>query len=269
MWCEGIAEAQRRLPTQVEWFSALKDVQLRSTGEIAHGIFIAEGEVVIRRAHAAGYRLLALLAEHRWIDPLRDLIDDTVDVIAEIPERMTEITGYHVHRGALAAFQRRDLPSPVDLLSRSRRCVFIEGMVNHTNVGAIFRSAAAMRMDAVLVDRHCADPLYRRAIRTSMGTVFQVPWTRADLSELDLRDAGPLCVVALTPDPDAQDIRSIDWGSISRLALIIGTEGSGLSPAALGRADVKVTIPMSGGIDSLNAAAAAAVASFEIMRSVR
>lgn len=264
MWCEGISEAQRLLPDQVGWFSALTDVQLRSNTEIRHGIFIAEGEVVIRRAHAAGYRLLAVLAERRWIEPLADLIDSDVDVITELPDRMSEITGYHVHRGALAAFARRDLPEVRDLLRDAQRIVFIEGMVNHTNVGAIFRSAAAMRIDAILVDAQCADPLYRRAIRTSMGTVFQVPWTRGELS--DLVAEASMSLVALTPAQDAQDIRHVDWERIPRLALIIGTEGAGLSSEAVARADLSVTIAMSGGVDSLNAAAATAVACHEIMR---
>ena len=264
MWCENIEAARTALPTELGWFTSLTDVHLRTATEVKSGVFLAEGEVVIRRAHAAGYRLLAVMAEPRWIAPLADLLTDEVSVITDSPAAMTEITGYHVHRGALAAYQRRPSDSAELILATATRTLFIEGMVNHTNVGSIFRSAAAMRMDAVLLDRQCADPLYRRAIRTSMGTVFQLPWGRTELSHL--REVADLTMVALTPSVDARDIREVEWESISRLTLMVGTEGQGLSKAAMDAADFAVTIPMAGGVDSLNAAAATAVACHEIMR---
>jgi tRNA G18 (ribose-2'-O)-methylase SpoU len=260
---ESIADAGARHPDVLEWFTALKDVALRTSTEPEHGIFIAEGETVIRRAHAAGYRLLAVLAEPRWIDLLGDLLTDDVIVMTDSPVNLAELTGYHVHRGALAAFARRPLPEPEDVLSGARRALFIEGMVNHTNVGAIFRSAAAMRMDAIIVDSRCADPLYRRAIRTSMGTVFQMPWTRGTQGNLT-----GFTTVALMADPQARDIRSVDWAAIPRIALLVGTEGSGLAAETFSTADFRVVIPMNEGIDSLNAASATAVACYEITRSL-
>lgn len=263
MRCESIDEAVRLAPSNLTWFTALKDVALRTSTEAEHGIFIAEGEVVIRRAAAAGYPLLTILSEPRWADLLDDLATPDTVVIRDSAERLSQLTGYHVHRGALAAFARLPLPSPADILRESRRIVFIEGMVNHTNVGAIFRSAAAMRMDAIIVDSQCADPLYRRAIRTSMGTVFQLPWTRG--SVVDLRD---FTTVALVADPDADDLREVAWSEMDRVALLVGTEGEGLSKATMEGTDRRVVIPMNAGIDSLNAAAATAVACYEIARSL-
>jgi tRNA G18 (ribose-2'-O)-methylase SpoU len=267
MRLDGIEQARANAPHVLGWFEALKDVQLRTGAEIEHGIFIGEGEVVIRRSIAAGYPLLALLAEPRWLDSLADVVEPETVVIAESVEELSQLTGYHVHRGALAAFGRRPLAPASEILAMATRVLFIEGMVNHTNVGAIFRSAAAMRMDAILVDHQCADPLYRRAIRTSMGTVFQLPWTRATLNEIC--QAETFEKVALTPSADADDIRSIDWPSVDRLILMIGTEGDGLSSAALAASDRRVVIPMNPGIDSLNAAAAAAVACYEISRGAK
>jgi tRNA G18 (ribose-2'-O)-methylase SpoU len=267
MRLESLEDARAQAPHVLGWFEALKDVQLRTGAEREHGIFIGEGEVVIRRSIAAGYPLLALLAEPRWLDSLADVITADTVVISERVDRLSQLTGYHVHRGALAAFGRRPLLPVAEILHTANRVLFIEGMVNHTNVGAIFRSAAAMRMDAILVDYQCADPLYRRAIRTSMGTVFQLPWTRATLSEMC--QAGDFERIALTPTADAEDIRSIDWGKIDRLMLMIGTEGDGLSEAALEASHRRVVIPMNPGIDSLNAAAAAAVACYEISRGVK
>lgn len=266
MHISGVESALRQCPDVVRWFTSLKDVQLRTQSEPENGIFIAEGETVIRRAFAAGYALRAVMAEPRWNEQLGDLIAeaDHVPVISASPEALTSITGYHVHRGALAAFARRPLTTAAELLTSADRVVFIEGMVNHTNVGSIFRSAAAMRMDAILVDAECADPLYRRAIRTSMGTVFQMPWARASLAEVVA--SSRRLKVALTPSAEAVDIRTIDWTQNQRLALMVGTEGAGLSRASLEAADLAVVIPMSAGIDSLNAAAATAVACYEINR---
>jgi tRNA G18 (ribose-2'-O)-methylase SpoU len=267
MRLESIEEARVTLPHVLGWFEALKDVQLRTGSELEHGIFIGEGEVVIRRAHAAGYQLHAILAESKWLDALADLIDKDTIVIADNVHKLSSLTGYHVHRGALAAFGRLPLAQTREVLADSKRVLFIEGMVNHTNVGAIFRSAAAMRMDAVLVDYQCADPLYRRAIRTSMGTVFQLPWTRSSLDDIAIDERFEK--IALTPGGDAVDIRTITWHDIDRLILMIGTEGDGLSAAALAASNRRVVIPMSVGIDSLNAAAAAAVACYEVSRGVK
>jgi tRNA G18 (ribose-2'-O)-methylase SpoU len=176
------------------------------------------------------------------------------------------VTGFHVHRGALASMQRTPLPSAAAVLERARRIVVLEDIVNHTNLGAIFRSAAALGMDAALLTPSCADPLYRRSVRVSMGTVFALPYARLDswpgglttLSEHGFR------TIALTPGPTAIDMRDLRFGPEEKVALLLGTEGEGLSDPALAAADLRVRIPMAAGVDSLNVAAAAAVACYAI-----
>jgi tRNA G18 (ribose-2'-O)-methylase SpoU len=175
---------------------------------------------------------------------------------------LERLTGFHVHRGALASMHRPALPAPLDLVRGARRVAVLEDIVDHTNVGAVFRGCAAMGVDAVLVSPRCADPLYRRSVRVSMGTVFQVPWTRLEpwpggLEQL--RDAG-FTVAALALDPAAVDLDEFARRRPDRLALMLGTEGDGLSRRSVAAADVVVRIPMAGGVDSLNVAAAAAVA---------
>lgn len=241
-------------------FLELRDVQMRTSREPAEGFFLAEGELTIRRALAAGYRPRGVLTTERWLDELGDL-DATAYVVPLEVLRAT--TGYPVHRGALASFERRPLPPLDAVLAGRSRIVVLEDLVDHTNVGAIFRSAAALGWGAVLVTPRCGDPLYRRAVRTSMGAVFAVPWTQIDHERgLDqIRDAG-YAVVALTPQ-DATDIGA--FGTPERCALVVGTEGPGVSARWLASADARVRIPMHAEIDSLNVSTAAAIALYALV----
>jgi tRNA G18 (ribose-2'-O)-methylase SpoU len=250
-------------------YVALTDGALRRTLEPAAGLFIAEGETVIRRAVAAGYPVRSVLLAPRWLDPLRDLLDP-LDVVVHVADDalLQRLTGFQVHRGALASMVRRPLPSPAEVVAGASHVVVLEGMANPTNVGAVFRSVAALGAGGVLVDPRCADPLYRRSVKVSMGTVFAVPYARVERWPGGLaavRDAG-LPVVALTPDPDAVALDDLDAGVRARCALLLGAEGDGLSRHAFGAADLRVRIPMSHGVDSLNVAAAAAVALWAVTR---
>ena len=246
----------------------LTDVALRSAREPAEGLYIAESLKVLERALMAGHRPLSALTSEQWLDGLlavcsryegqcRDLS------IYQASEGVLEgITGFHVHRGTLASIERPSLPSVRQLVAGLRRVVILENIVDHTNVGAVFRSVAAIGANAVVVSESCADPLYRRSVRVSMGTVMQVPWTRAaSWSELmaDLRVEG-FAVIALALTPDAVPLDVFALRVPERVALVLGSEGPGLSAEALRSADYHVSIPMRGGVDSLNVAAASAVA---------
>lgn len=183
-------------------YTGLTDVDLRRKREPAEGLFIAEGEKVIRRAKEAGYAMRSMLLSAKWVDVMRDVIDELpAPVYAVSPELAEQVTGYHVHRGALASMQRKPLPTAADLLQTARRVVIMESVNDHTNIGAIFRSAAALGMDAVLLSPDCADPLYRRSVKVSMGAVFSVPYARLDTWPKGLesvREAG-FTLLALTP----------------------------------------------------------------------
>ncbi|HEX7806424.1 MAG TPA: RNA methyltransferase [Cellulomonas sp.] len=255
-------------------YVSLTDVALRSRHEPSKGLYIAESSTVLRRALGAGHRPRSVLLSPRWLPDLvatlASLPDDgtTVPVYVAEPDVLEAITGFHVHRGALASMHRPPLASVQDLLSAARggtgarRVAILEDIVDHTNVGAIFRSAAALGVDAVLVTPRCADPLYRRSVRVSMGTVFQVPWTRLETwpgGLDDLRAAG-FTVAALALADDAVSLDDLVAAPPERLALMLGTEGDGLSRGAVEAADLVVRIPMAGGVDSLNVAAASAVA---------
>jgi tRNA G18 (ribose-2'-O)-methylase SpoU len=247
-------------------YVGLTDVALRSRTEPEQGLYLAESDKVIRRALDAGHRPRSLLLAERWLEPLAGLVAEVAAAGAPVwtgpPGVLEAVTGFHVHRGAIAAMHRPPLRPVADVVAGARRVVVLEDVVDHTNVGAVVRSAAAIGADAVLVTPRCADPLYRRAVRVSMGTVFQVPWTRIAPwpDAIDgLREAG-FVVAALTLTPDAVSLDDFAAAAPERLALVLGTEGDGLSAAATARADVAVRIPMAGGVDSLNVAAAAAVA---------
>ena len=250
-------------------YVGLTDVALRRRKEPAEGLFMAEGEKVIRRAVSAGYRVRSVLLEEKWLPDLGDLLS-TVEapVYLATRETLSAVTGYDVHRGALAAMSRRTLEPAAELLARigdepgPRRVAVFEDMVSHTNLGAAFRSAAALGVDAVLVTPRCADPLYRRAVRVSMGAVFQVPWTRVDPWPAGiglLRTLG-FTTAALTLQPDSITLDELTGQHHDRLALVFGTEGDGLRSETAAAVDLTVRIPMAGGVDSLNVAAAAAVA---------
>jgi tRNA G18 (ribose-2'-O)-methylase SpoU len=236
--------------------------------EAEHGLFLAEGEKVVRRAVEAGYPVRSLLMAPRWLDSLADVFDLAGDVPCYVvpPDVIEAVTGFHVHRGALASLQRRQLPRVAEVLAGSRRVVVLEDLVDHTNVGAVFRCAAALGMDGVLLSPRCADPLYRRAVKVSMGTVFSLPYARMTVwydGLADLRSAG-FELLALTPAADAVDLEDVSLGP--RVALVLGSEGAGLSPRWLAEADQRVRIPMTGGVDSLNVAAAVAIACYVLTR---
>lgn len=241
-------------------YLGLTDVSLRRLREPAEGMFIAESEKVLSRALAAGHQPRSALVSARWLtDTERILRPYEVDIYLAPDELLAAVTGFQVHRGVLAAMHRRPLPTVHDLVAGARLIAVLEDLVDHTNVGAVFRSAAALGVDAVLVSPRCADPLYRRSVRVSMGTVFQVPWTRAEPwpEALDLlRDLG-FSLLALSPDPAGIDLR--DLPADGRYAVVLGSEGPGLSDQALDRCDLRVRIRMRAGVDSLNVAAASAV----------
>ncbi|HWA66627.1 MAG TPA: RNA methyltransferase [Mycobacteriales bacterium] len=248
-------------------YRALTDVALRMSVESPHGMFIAEGALVIERALDAGYRLRSALMTPQWLDrsaPWLARADAPVYVGSDALLR--SLTGFHVHRGALASVHRRELPS-VDEVSRgARRLAVIEDLVNHTNLGAIFRTAAALGVDGVVVSPQSADPLYRRCVRVSMGAVFTVPYARAT-SWPDaiggLRAAG-FRTLALTPAPDAVDLGGVEFDPDDRIAIVVGTEGEGLTRPAIEACEAAVQIPMAAGIDSLNVATAAGIAMWEL-----
>jgi tRNA G18 (ribose-2'-O)-methylase SpoU len=250
-------------------YRALTDVELRRRSEPADGIFIAEGEMVIRRALRAGYPMRSALMTQRWLASVADLVVDVdVPLYVGSEELLESVTGFHVHRGALAAMGRLPLRSVAELLPRSSRLVVLEDVNSHTNLGAIFRSAAGLGMDAVLLSPTCADPLYRRSVRVSMGEVFAIPYARLESwpsGLTELRDAG-FRVLALTPDSRAEPIDKIEVRDDDLLALLLGAEGPGLSKDALSAATSQVRIPMGNGVDSLNVAAATAVACYAIAR---
>ncbi|WP_035840933.1 TrmH family RNA methyltransferase [Kitasatospora azatica] len=248
-------------------YTGLTDVELRRRREPAEGLFIAEGEKVIRRALAAGYGMRSMLLTPKWLEAMADVIaevDAPVHVVE--PALAEQVTGYHVHRGALASMGRKPLPAAAEVLAGARRVAVLEGLVDHTNLGAIFRSAAALGMDAVLLSPDCADPLYRRAVKTSMGAVFSVPYARLDPwpgSLSVLREAG-FELLALTPAEGSVTLTEAAPHRLPKAALMLGAEGDGLTARALAAADRRVRIPMAHGIDSLNVGAAAAVAFYAV-----
>ncbi|GAA0923999.1 RNA methyltransferase [Streptomyces thermoalcalitolerans] len=248
-------------------YTRLTDVELRRRREPAEGLFIAEGEKVIRRARAAGYEMRSMLLSAKWLDAMRDVIDDVpAPVYVVSPDVAERVTGYHVHRGALASMRRKPLPPADGLLRTARRIAVMESVNDHTNIGAIFRSAAALGMDAVLLSPDCADPLYRRSVKVSMGAVFSLPYARLETWPADLETvrAAGFTLLALTPDERAKPLDEAAPHRLDRVALMLGAEGDGLSARALRAADAWVRIPMSHGVDSLNVGAAAAVAFYAV-----
>ncbi len=241
----------------------LTDVHLRRSLEAAQGLFIAEGDKVIRRAVAAGFPVRSFLVAADKLDTIEAVAAASDAPLYVLPAQAAEqLTGFRVHRGALASMQRLPLPAVHDVVAAARRIVVLEDIVDHANVGAVFRCVAALGFDAVVLAPRCADPLYRRAVKVSMGAVLAVPYARlADwhggLAELG---AAGFRLLALTPDPAAIPIGDIE--PAGKLALLVGGEGHGLSDRWLAAADEAVRIPMRRGIDSLNVAAAAAIACY-------
>jgi len=246
----------------------LRDVQLRTHLEAEHGLFLAEGEKVVRRAVEAGFTPRSFLMAPPWLDGLGDVLERSDAPCYVVTEALAEqVTGFHVHRGALASLERRPLPSLDATLDGVHQLLVLEDIVDHTNVGAIFRCGAAFGFDAVLLAPRCADPLYRRSIKVGMGAVFTTPWTRLP----DWYDALPdlsargFTTVAMTLADDASELEQAVAG-LDRVALVLGSEGHGLSPRWERSADRRAVIPMRPGIDSLNVAAAAAVACYVTAR---
>ena len=250
-------------------YVGLTDAARRMLHEPERGFFIAEGEKVVRRAADAGYPPRSLLVAPSRLPELEPRVRDLgCPVYVASYDVLRALTGFHVHRGVLASFGRLPLPTPEQVLATATRVVVLEAVTNHTNLGAVFRSAAGLGMDAVLLAPNSCDPLYRRAVRVSMGQVFAVPYAflrswPADLAAL--REQG-FRVLALTPDPAATRLEEVRLARDDRAALVFGAEGPGLTEEAMAASDERVRIPMSAGVDSLNVAAAAAVACWVVGR---
>ena len=259
---------------ELDVYARLTEAQLLNREEPAKGLFIAESPKVIERALDAGCQPVSLLMERKHIDSqAKDVIARCGDipVYTSSLEILTKLTGFQLTRGVLCAMRRPQLPSVEEAVRDARRIVILENVMNPTNVGAIFRSAAALGMDAVLLTPGCSNPLYRRAARVSMGTVFQIPWTYIGEETADWPDAGMARLHALGFKTAAMalsdDSVSIDDPALmaeEKLAIILGTEGDGLADAAIDGCDYTVKIPMSHGVDSLNVAAASAVAFWQL-----
>ena len=246
----------------------LRDVELRKHLESEHGLFLAEGEKVVRRAVEAGFPPRSFLMAPRWLEGLADVLERSDAPCYVMPEALAEeVTGFHVHRGALASLQRRPLPSVDSVLAGARSVLVLEDIVDHTNVGAIFRSGAALGFDAVLLAPRCADPLYRRSIKVAMGAVFSLPFARLEdwYDALPQLSAAGFTTIALTLAEDATPIEDAVAG-LDRVALVLGSEGHGISLRWQQAADRRAIIPMRAGIDSLNVAAATAVACYVTAR---
>ena len=252
----------------LEVFSTLTEAQLRMELEPEKGLFIAESPKVIRVALDAGWQPTALLCEHKHIEgDARDIVER----VGEIPiytgsrELLAKLTGYTLTRGVLCAMRRKVMPSVAEVVKDARRIVVIEAVTDTTNIGAIFRSAAALGIDAVLLTRDTCDPLNRRAVRVSMGSVFLVPWTWLDAPITSLHDYG-FHTAAMALSDNSISLDDARLKEEPRLAVIMGTEGDGLPQQTISEADYTVKIPMAHHVDSLNVAAAAAVAFWELRK---
>ncbi|RNL83478.1 TrmH family RNA methyltransferase [Halostreptopolyspora alba] len=272
----NIVEVRDSSDDRLADYVRLRDVNLRKSLEAKHGLFMAEGEKVIRRALRAGFAPRSLLLTERRRDALADVVasgPDDVPVYIVGEDVARALVGFDLHRGALAAFHRAPLPVPEDVLEVARTVVVLEDIVDHTNVGAIFRSAAGLGIDAILLAPRCADPLYRRSIKVSMGSVFTQPYSRlADWrAGLGLLRERGFTSLALTPGAEAAPLDHVlTEVSPRRVALLLGSEGDGLSARWLDQADHTVRIPMSGrDVDSLNVTAASAIACYELARGTR
>ena len=242
----------------------LRDVELRKHLEAEQGLFLAEGEKVVRRAVEGGFRPRSFLMSPRWLDGLADVLEPSEAPCYVVSEDLAEqVTGFHVHRGALASLHRQPLPTVSEVVAGARSVVVLEDVVDHANVGAIFRSAAGFGMDAVVVSPRCADPLYRRSVKVARGAVFSIPYARMEswYDGVPALAAAGFTTIALSLAQDAVEIERAVAG-LDKVALLLGSEGHGLSQRWMGMADVRAVIPMVGGVDSLNVAAATAVACY-------
>jgi tRNA G18 (ribose-2'-O)-methylase SpoU len=261
----GVQTITNPADPRVADYVGLTDVVRRAKHEPEAGFFLAEGVPVMQRAARAGYPLRSvLLADNR------DLPDGLPDspVYRASYEVLEAVTGFHVHRGALASFGRVQLPSLDEVLATATRVAVLENVNSHTNLGAMLRAAAALGIDAMVLSPTCCDPLYRRAIRVSMGTVFSLPYAYAESwpDPLDgMREQG-FRLLALTPAADSVSLGDLHVTNDERVAVLLGAEGPGLTAEAIARCDMRVKIPMSGGVDSLNVGAAAAIAFWELRK---
>lgn len=258
---------------ELDIYARFSEVQLLHINEPGQGIFIAESPKVIERALDAGYSPISVLVERKHI---AGQAQDVIARCGEIPvytadfDILTQLTGFQLTRGMLCAMQRRSLPAVEEVCADARRIAVLENVMNPTNVGAIFRSAAALNMDAVLLTPSCSNPLYRRAARVSMGTVFQIPWTYLEnkqswiecLKKLGFKTA------AMALNDDSVSIDNPKLMAEEKLAIVLGTEGDGLDPETISDCDYTVRIPMSHHVDSLNVAAASAVAFWQLGRHI-
>ena len=253
------------IDARLDDFAHDTDVLLKN-GRGTHGLYIAESALVLERALRVGHRPRSVLALDDTVEAAVALVGADIDIFTGPAELLARLTGYTLHRGLIASMERPPLLDPATLLATARRIVILENVVDPTNVGAIFRSVAAIGADAVLVTPGCSDPFYRRAIRVSMGTVLQVPWTRVGgwASTRELLTASGFHVAALALTDTAVSLREFAADAPERVAIVLGTEGAGLTPDALAASDTVVQIPMRHGIDSLNVAAAAAVAMYAL-----
>jgi len=260
---------------ELDVYARTSEVQLLRYYEPGPGLFVAESPKVIERALNAGYESLSFLVEHKDLEgEAKELLEHYPEVPVYTAEYdvLVGMTGYALARGMLCAMKRRQLPSIEEICQNTSRIAILENVVNPTNIGAIFRSAAALHMDAVLLTSGCSDPLYRRAARVSMGTVFQIPWTYFD-KKASWPEDGMKAIqnlgfktVAMALREDSYSIDDPKLLAEEKLAVILGTEGDGLASQTIADCDYTVMIPMSHGVDSLNVAAASAVAFWELGR---
>lgn len=257
---------------ELDVYARLREIQLLNREKPEEGIFIAESPRVIERALDAGCEPLSFLAEEKYLEKeLKDIRRrcPEIPVYTAGMDVLVQITGYKLTRGMLCAMRRPPLRTVEEVCSDASRIAVLENVVNPTNVGAIFRSAAALHMDAVLLTPDCSDPLYRRSVRVSMGTVFQIPWTYLDQAEGWKKDGTALLkklgfrTAAMALTEDAVAIDAVCLRSEEKLAVVLGTEGDGLAADTIADCDYRVRIPMAHGVDSLNVAAASAVAFWE------
>ena len=281
--CYTVGMVLQRIDTlsdpRLDPYARLTDVQLRSRIEPENAVFIAESAEVISRALDGGMFPLSMLTAEKFLQQVEGVIaklqqaNPAAPVFVTPAEEMQKLTGFELTRGALAAFRRPPERPVADVVENAHLVAVLEDIRNHTNVGAIFRSAAALGADAVLVSPACYDPLYRRAVRVSMGTVFQVPWTRIGSDPHDwAREGVPLLrelgftTAAMALSDDSIPLDDPRLKACDRLALVFGTEGDGLAASTISRCDYTVRIPMQHGVDSLNVAASSAVAFWELRR---
>ena len=267
----GIMKNVKRITSleadDVSVYVGLNERQLKRYNEPDNGIFICESMKVIKRAIAAGYMPQSFFVEESQLEGVKQFNTDNTPIYMASENVMKDITGYSLTGGVLSAMHRKCPLTPTKLIESCNKIVVLDDVENPTNVGAIFRSAAALGAEAVLLTEGCADPLYRRAARVSMGTVFQLEWTYINRSDISLLKESGFTLMALSLTDDARSLRDLKL-SANKRAVVLGNEDHGISPKILNTCNMNVIIPMSNGVDSLNVASASAVAFWEIFKKV-